>query len=111
MSDDKYLTRKEAAELCRLSKDTIRRAERAGKLPSHRKDECGVVQIPTSDLVAAGLLSLQTDTEVQRPIYAADATLSGSETRVAVLEAQIERMESEVEFLRNLLAGEFKAVA
>jgi flagellar motility protein MotE (MotC chaperone) len=55
---ERFFTRKQAAELCSVSTDTIKRAQKHGKLPGARpRLGCrnGTTEIPYTDLVNAGL--------------------------------------------------------
>jgi hypothetical protein len=55
---ERYYTRAEAADLCGTSRDTIKRADRAGRLPNaRRRPGCasGTLEYPYGDLVNAGL--------------------------------------------------------
>ena len=99
MSTERFVTRKEAARLCRWSVDTVRRNQGAGDYPNARLEE-NTWMIPVSDLVAAGHL------DPTAPVESAPAGPDTSVTdtlRIAHLEAELARAESEIEFQRGLL--------
>lgn len=59
VSESEVFTRSEAATLCAVSEDTIKRDLRADKYPNAKMVTCGKLerwQIPAADLVAAGRL-------------------------------------------------------
>ena len=113
MSETRYLTREEAATVCACHVDTIRRDERMGRLPNARKRPDGVVEIPVSDLVAAGrldplaadapLTEIVTKSRAERELLEARQRIALLESRVAALEGEIRRADREVDFLRALL--------
>jgi hypothetical protein len=99
MSTTRKVTRSEAASLCHVSKDTIRRRQADGAFPNAEELD-GAWRIPVADLVAAGLID---------PWAVGDDTQSDvSEVpdlqhRVAELARLLERERDEVEFLRRAL--------
>lgn len=69
----RYYTQAEAADLCGVSLDTIKRRRKAGSLPHTRQrpgDANGAWEIPLDDLVNAGLYELTPD-----GVDAADQTI------------------------------------
>ena len=56
MQGPTYLTQDEAAVVCGISKDTLRRHRRNHRLPNSRQRLDGTVKVCVSDLAAAGLL-------------------------------------------------------
>ena len=108
---DRFVTQRQAAELCGCSKDTVIRARLAGRLPDARLDG-QTWTLPVGDLVAAGLhdpdATVPTDAgRAPRPDTAAsaDATaLARAEARVAALEDLVARQDDELAFLRQLTA-------
>ncbi len=99
MSTERLVTRKEAAQICGCSYDSIRRRQADGAYPNaHKRDDTWYM--PVSDLVAAGDLDPTAPTEPVRPsphLVGADAV------RIATLEAELARAEAEIEFQRDLL--------
>ena len=108
---DRFVTQRQAAELCGCSKDTVIRARLAGRLPDARLDG-QTWTVPVGDLVAAGLYdpdaNIPTDAgRPPRPDTAAptEATaLARAEARVAALEDLVARQDDELAFLRQLTA-------
>lgn len=108
---DRFVTQRQAAELCGCSKDTVIRARLAGRLPNARLDG-QTWTLPVGDLVAAGLhdpdATVPTDAgRPPRPDTAAptEATaLARAEARVAALEDLVARQDDELAFLRQLTA-------
>jgi hypothetical protein len=115
--EGKYLTRAEAAAVCGVHVDTLRRDERAGRLPATRQRDGGIEYLVT-DLVAAGRLDpvaaaadvngtahraiVEQDlVEARRQLAVLNERLDAKRERVAALEA-------EVAYLRRMLD---KAVA
>jgi hypothetical protein len=99
MSTERLVTRKEAGRLCGCSVDSIRRRQAEGDFPNARLDD-GAWMIPVSDLVAAGHLDPTAPTESAPP--APDETAADA-ARIARLEAELARAESEIAFQRDLL--------
>ena len=100
MSAERMVTRREASKLTAFSYDTIRRRQDDGAYPNAVLDENGTWLIPVSDLVAAG------DLDPTAPHEAPAPALSGGsdvDTRVAVLQAELESAQAELEFNRMLL--------
>jgi hypothetical protein len=56
MQGSTYLSQDEAAIVCGISRDTIRRYRRRGLLTNSQTRPYGTVEVAVSDLVAAGLL-------------------------------------------------------
>lgn len=114
MSETRFLTRKEAAAACGCHVDTIRRAEAAGRVPNRRTRLDGTIEIPTSDLVAAGLLDplaagaalpeLVSRTRGERDLLDTRQQVAVSTSTIDLLRAQLERAYEEVAFLRSVLA-------
>ena len=113
-SETKYLSRKDAAALCGVHYDTIRRAEKAGNLPNTRRvgQGEGAVEIPVSDLVAAGLLDplsaegsvevIAQRTRTERELIELRQELAIERLRSEQREAQLDQAYSEIAFLRTL---------
>lgn len=99
MSTERFVTRKEAARLCGCSVDSIRRRQNEGDFPNARLDD-GAWMIPVSDLVAAG--HLDPTAPIEAPPAGPDETAAGA-ARIARLEAELARAESEISFQRGLL--------
>ena len=106
MSEPKYLTKAQVADITGKSAATIQRYNREGRFPNARYADDRTLEIPVTDLVAAELLD---------PLHAfdvdtlADATrtereLHEAKTRLAVAEARLDAAHAEVAFLRSLLA-------
>lgn len=108
---DRFVTQRQAADLCGCSKDTVIRARLAGRLPNARLDG-QTWTVPVGDLVAAGLYdpdaTVPTDAgRPPRPDAAAptEATaLARAEARIAALEDLVARQDDELAFLRQLTA-------
>ena len=107
------LTRAEAAALCDVSPDTIKRRLRAGAFPNAR--QAGVDRhwmIPVLDLVASGLLPAEMIKAVpsgsQEPLTQPDvrAQLAEALAEVRGLRAALTRAEDEIEFLRRIVIRE-----
>lgn len=117
MTEKRYLTRREAAALSGKHVDTIRRAERAGKLPGARVRDDGTIELLDTDLVEAGLIEpaalLADITEVTtrsreaREIVQLRKALAVAEARVFELN---QRVEENSETIRGLLNSLNKAV-
>ena len=113
MSETKYLTREEAAAVCACHVDTLRRDEKHGKFPNARKRPDGVVEIPVSDLVAAGRLDpvaanapfaeIITKSRTERELLEARQHVALMESRVAAFEGELRRADREIDFLRTLV--------
>ena len=91
---ERYFTRKEAAALCGVSVDTIKRAQKAGRLPGVRqRPACSnnTLEIPYTDLVNAGLYS---------PPPAADSPQQ--ELQRIQDDKQLRALAAEVESLRGI---------
>lgn len=109
--DGDFVTQREAAELCRCSKDTIIRARLAGRLP-HARLDAHTWTVPVGDLAAAGLY----DPSADAPTNAANSVAAGTaprseatalaraEARIAALEDLVARQDNELAFLRQLTA-------
>jgi len=114
MSDNRYLTRREAAAACGCHPDTIRRAEARDQLPNKRTRPGGSVEIPVSDLVAAGLLApvapgdplpeLITRTRNERDLIETRQLVALERARVAALDTLLDRAHEEITFLRQLVS-------
>lgn len=115
MVESSYLVRKAAAAVCGCSEDTLRRDQRAGKLPHTRRGSDGSVVYAVADLVAAGRLDpLAADESVgevagrsrsERDLTDARTELAVARARIAELSVRVERAEGEVAFLRSMLAS------
>jgi hypothetical protein len=105
MSQQRELTREQAADACACHVDTIRRYERAGKLPNRRQDEGGKWHLPVTDLVAAGLLDPVASHDALPEIAErskAQRDVAELRLRLAASEARAEILEDQVAFLRQL---------
>ena len=108
---DRFVTQRQAGELCGCSKDTIIRARLAGRLPNAQLDG-QTWTVPVGDLVAAGLYDSDANVPPDagrppRPDTAAptEATaLARAEARIAALEDLVARQDDELAFLRQLTA-------
>jgi DNA-binding transcriptional MerR regulator len=119
MADPIFISRKEAAALCHRSEDTLRRYDRAGRLPNRRVGDDGAVHYAVADLVAIGLLDplaadgplaeVASHSRAERELAVARTELAVAEARIEELLARVERADEEVAFLRRLLVG--RAVA
>jgi hypothetical protein len=110
-SNGTWLTRKEVEARFGTSRERVRHAERAGKLPSVRRrseDPGAEVEYPIEELIAAGLLNLggAADESAADPVPAAGLVgragpdVAGDEAlrrRIREQEALIERLLSMVE--------------
>lgn len=103
---DGFVSQREAARLAGVSKDSIIRARRAGRLANARI--CGNEwQIAVDDLAAAGLLlppeerNRAARTEDADP-GALGVELSRAQQKVAALEDLVARQDEELRFLRRL---------
>jgi len=105
-----WVTRKEAAALCAVHVDTIRRYVDDGRLPRSRKNAKGVVEVPVADLVAAGLLDpmasgdnvaeVATRSRAERDLIAARQELAVVTARFDAAVVRAERAEADVAWLR-----------
>lgn len=104
---ERYLTQFEAARLTGVSKDTIIRARRAGRLPGARLVE-GRWVVPASALAAAGLQSPGLAAADGVPNDESEdidgAELAAAEVKIAALQDLLARQDDELRFLRQLLA-------
>lgn len=108
---ERYLTQSEAAGRAGVSKDTIVRARRAGRLPGARLSD-GRWLIPFESLVAAGLEPSDDHPThpTKREQVVGDPGDSGAvdrardAARIAALEDVVARQDDELRFLRRLLA-------
>jgi hypothetical protein len=111
--DEVWVTRHEAAALCALSFDTIRRCIEPRKLLRSRKNAKGVVEVPVADLVAARLLDplaagdgvaeVATRSRAERDLVAARQQLAVIGARLDAAVERAERAEAEIAFLRTLV--------
>jgi len=109
-NESRFVTQRQAAELCECSKDTIIRARLAGRFP-HAQLDGHTWTVPVGDLTAAGLYDpAETTSAVDRsptPDSASptEATaLARAEARIAALEDLVARQDDELAFLRQLTA-------
>jgi hypothetical protein len=106
-----YLTQTEAARRAGVSKDSIIRARRAGRLAGAQFQE-GRWLIPAEALAAAGLapseesetLSRHADPAIEDTGQACSVEQARAAARIAALEDVITRQDEELRFLRQLLA-------
>jgi hypothetical protein len=113
MSASTYVTRKEAAALCGVHSDTIRRDEKRGALPNVRERTDGTTEIPVADLVAAGRLDpvaardgvedIAVRHRAERDLVAARQELAVANARITGLTDELARQDAEITFLRKLL--------
>ena len=113
MSESRYLTREEAAIACGVSIDTLRRDQRLGKLPQVRTCADGVVEIPVSDLVAAGrldplatdapLVEIVTKSKTERDLLDARQRNEMLEAELDYKREQLQHLNEEIKFLRSML--------
>ena len=114
--EERYLTQSEAAGRAGVSKDTIVRARRAGRLPGAQLSD-GRWLIPFESLVAAGL-----EPSDDHPSPAGSREPAGGAAcdsgavdrardaaRIAALEDVVARQDDELRFLRRLLADAIAA--
>jgi hypothetical protein len=104
---ERFVSQREAARLCGVSKDSIIRARRAGRLPgAHRVGT--EWQIAVDDLVAAGLLLMPAerpdDTEAGVDLADVRIELTRAQERVSALQDLVARQDEELRFLRRLAA-------
>jgi hypothetical protein len=106
---ERYLTQVQAARAAGVSRDTIIRARRAGRLPGCRLVD-GRWLVPASSLAASGLgsgLDGQGDAVLQpdpAPEEGMGAELAAAQARIAALTELVGRQDEELRFLRQLLA-------
>ena len=113
MTEARYLTREEAAAVCACHIDTIRRDERMGKCSNKRTRPDGKIEIPVSDLVAAGridplvadapLIEIVTKSRVERELVELRQELAVSKMRLVAMESMLQRSDKEVGFVRSLM--------
>ena len=105
MADNGYLTQRDAAAVCSVSADTIRRHRRHGRLPNSTLRDDGTVLVAVSDLVAAGLLALSAATSVGELVSQGrmDKELTSLRIQLAVAVARNEEMAARVRFLEHLV--------
>lgn len=113
MTETLYLTRQEAAEVCGCSVDTLRRDERAGRLPSRRARADGVVEIATADLVACGRLDpfaataplhdIATKGRTERELADARHLLAVRDVQIDAFGLRAKSADEEIAFLRSIL--------
>jgi hypothetical protein len=105
---ERFVSQREAARLAGVSKDSIIRARRAGRLPGARR--VGTEwQIAVDDLAAAGLLlptgERPDDTGTgEADLNEARIELTRAKERVSALEDLVARQDEELRFLRRLAA-------
>jgi hypothetical protein len=107
------MSRKQAAALCGCHVDSIRRAEKADRLPNTRRDAEGTTQIAVADLVAAGMLDPLAATadvaeiagrsRAERDLVAARQELAVATARIEALTDRLARNDDEIAFLRTML--------
>jgi hypothetical protein len=113
MAETRYLTRQEAAQVCGLSVDTLRRDERAGKLPNSRARVDGVVEIATADLVACGRLDplsataplhdIATKGRTERELADARQLLAVRDVQIDAFALRAQSADEEIAFPRSIL--------
>jgi hypothetical protein len=113
MTETRYLTRQEAAEICGCSVDTLRRDERASKLPNCRARGDGVVEIAIADLVACGRLDpfaataplhdIATKGRTERELADARHLLAVKDVQIEAFGLRAKSADEEVAFLRSVL--------
>ena len=105
---ERYLTQTEAARRAGVSKDSIIRARRGGRLPGARLVD-GRWIIPAEALRAAGLTPVDTPdqaaAEDARPQgdALAPVELAAAQAQIAALRELLARQDDELKFLRHLL--------
>ncbi len=109
---ERFVSQREASRLAGVSKDSIIRARRAGRLPGARR--VGTEwQIAVDDLAAAGLLlpagERPDDTEACADVTEAQIELTRAKERVSALEDLVARQDEELRFLRRLAADALSA--
>lgn len=109
-----WVTQQEAAALCGVSFDTIRRYRRQNRLPRSRvRPGDGAIEVPVADLVSAGLLDpmaagadageIATRSRAERDLAAARQELAVLGARLDAAAERAARAEAEVAFLRSLV--------
>ncbi|MFA5566524.1 MAG: hypothetical protein WC184_10915 [Acidimicrobiia bacterium] len=108
-----FVTFRVAAELCGCDISTIRRANKAEKLPNTRKNKSGAWEVPLADLVAAGMLDpLASNTDVaeilgrsrnERDLVMARQDLALANAEIEALKESLSRSDDEIAFMRGLL--------
>jgi predicted site-specific integrase-resolvase len=97
--EQQYLNRREAAAVCGVDADTLRRDQRNGRLPNTRQHN-GRTEYLITDLVAAGRLD---------PI-AASGDVGGAAHR-ALVERDLDEARREIAVLSERLAGKCERIA
>lgn len=115
MSETQYLTRDEAALACGVSKDTLRKDQRDGKLPHCRARADGRTEIAVADLVAAGrldplasdapLTEIVTKSRTERELLEARHHNALLEAELVSRREELRHRDEEIRFLRGLLRG------
>ena len=107
---ERYITQVEAARLAGVSKDTVIRARRAGRLPGCRLVE-GRWLVPVSALATAGFdprdtepCGAETDTAAGGDNTGGAGELAAAQAKLAALAELVARQDDELRFLRQLLA-------
>jgi hypothetical protein len=107
---ERYVSQVEAARLAGISKDSVIRARRAGRLAGCRLVE-GRWLVPVSALAAGGFGSADTEpstaetgTAPEGNSAALAAQLAAAQGRLAALGELVARQDDELRFLRQLLA-------
>jgi hypothetical protein len=107
---ERYVTQVEAARLAGVSKDSVIRARRTGRLAGCRLVE-GRWLVPVSALTAGGFGSPNTEPSAAETDTATDgdstgmaAELAAAQAKLAALGELIARQDDELRFLRQLLA-------
>jgi DNA-binding XRE family transcriptional regulator len=113
MAEPTYLTRKDAAQVCGVHRDTIRRAEKDGRLPNTRMAPDGSVQIAIADLVAAKFMDPITATgdvtelvgrsRTERDLVDARRELAVAQARNEELRERVARCDEQIARLCSLL--------
>jgi hypothetical protein len=113
MTETRYFTRQEAADVCGYSVDTLRRDERAGKLPNRRARGDGVVEIAIADLVACGRLDpfaataplhdMATKGRTERELADACQLLAVKDVQIEAFGLRAKSADEKIAFLRSVL--------
>jgi hypothetical protein len=105
--DDRFITQHEAARLAGVSYDSIRRARKAGQLPSARQRHSDSAWlISTHDLVDAGLVGASeaaASVAGVAPSGRLIVDLAAGQAQIAELRAALARRDDDVERLERLL--------
>jgi hypothetical protein len=119
MSEVAYLTREEAAMTCDGHVDTIRHDQRREKYPNARPRPDDVIEIPVSDLVAAGRLDplaanaphteIVSKARIERELLELRAQLAVKMVITDSFEGTLARVDEEIKFLRGLLRERWAA--